>query len=164
MDKNGVLDAMHKRYRELDALISPLSEKQLTIPGVNGAWSIKDVVAHLTSWNRFALAALQAAVQGNEPVYPVDISLDDDVVNEQFYQANKLKPLNEVRSEFRVTFLQMIEAIEALSEEALFDPQRFSWRNGRPLYLIVLGSGYGHYEEHIEQIRAWLASSSSSAQ
>jgi hypothetical protein len=35
-------------YAHLDELIAGLSEQQLHMPGVNGDWSVKDHIAHLT--------------------------------------------------------------------------------------------------------------------
>jgi hypothetical protein len=53
-------------------------------------------------------------------------------------------------------------AVEGLSEQALTDPNRFSWMKGEPLGTVVPGAS-GHFEEHEEMIRAWLNGAKGSA-
>jgi hypothetical protein len=106
---------------------------------------------------------MQAAQQNEKPVFSFDTDQSDEQVNAMFYEENKTKPLAEVRSGFRTTFLQIVEAVQSLSEETLVDPQRFAW-NGRALYLSVLGNTSGHYRDHMEAIQDWLAKSISTAQ
>jgi Protein of unknown function (DUF1706) len=43
-----------------------------------------------------------------------------------------------------------------MNEEDLIGPQRFAWMKGNPLYYLVAGDTYEHYEEHSKPIREWL--------
>jgi hypothetical protein len=47
MNKTGLLDAMRTGYTALEKTLAPLDEAQMTTPGVNGTWSIKDNIAHI---------------------------------------------------------------------------------------------------------------------
>jgi hypothetical protein len=49
--------------------------------------------------------------------------------------------------------------VQSLSEEDLIDPLRFAWMEGSPLFYLVAGNTYGHYQEHIDPIQQWLARS-----
>ena len=57
--KAVLLDNIQAEYNRLESLLAPLSEEQLTTPGVNGPWSIKDNIAHLTAWQDYLLHQLQ---------------------------------------------------------------------------------------------------------
>ncbi len=45
------------------ALIAGLSEQQIQMPGVNGDWSVKDHIAHLTFWERVNLLEMLKAIE-----------------------------------------------------------------------------------------------------
>jgi hypothetical protein len=44
-----------------------------------------------------------------------------------------------------------------MHEEELISPQRFAWTQGSPLWQLVAGDTYEHYQEHRAQIQEWLA-------
>jgi uncharacterized protein DUF1706 len=49
--------------------------------------------------------------------------------------------------------------IQAIPEEDLISSQRFAWTKGSPLWQLVAGDTYEHYQEHIGQIQKWLVQS-----
>ena len=93
----------------------------MTATGVNGDWSIKDVLVHLTAWQQRLLAELQKAGRGDKAdMCGVDINGEEmDRLNEQFYQENKNRPLNEVLNDFYSTHTSMLAAVQAMSSEDL---------------------------------------------
>ncbi|MBO0794662.1 MAG: ClbS/DfsB family four-helix bundle protein, partial [Ktedonobacteraceae bacterium] len=132
-----------------------LSEEQLTTSGVNGAWSIKDNIAHLTEWQKYLLEKLKAANAGVQMVdlYP---DMGEDEINEFFYQRNKSRPLADVLAEFRAVSLQVVEAVEQTSEDILNGP--LPWPTEDIVANNIMGNTYEHCEEHSQIIRDWLAS------
>jgi hypothetical protein len=49
----------------------------------------------------------------------------------------------------------MSELVRSLSEDELFSPNRYQWREGRPLANVV---EFDHFhEEHEQALRRWLA-------
>jgi hypothetical protein len=155
MDKSTLLNNIQTKQAELDALLAPLSEEQMTTPGVNGEWSIKDVMAHMTVWEHILLKGLHAAIEGGDPGFPEDFSLDE--ANEQFYQENKNRPLADIMADYQQSYERILVDVAKLTDEDLNDPHRFSWRGGEPFWQFVEGNTYGHIDEHIGSIRNWLA-------
>jgi hypothetical protein len=157
MDKAKILDEMRTKYAALEGILAPLEETQMTKEGVNGDWSIKDVLAHITAWHLRLLDRLHAATWNEEPTL-TGVVTDEEVdrLNEQFYKENKSRPLNDVLKDFRTTYLQIADVVQAMNEEDLIGPQRFAWMKGNPLYYLVAGDTYEHYEEHSKPIREWL--------
>lgn len=160
MDKASILDELRSKYAALEGILAPLDEAQMTTPGVIGNWSIKDILAHISSWQHRLLAWLHAARHNEEPtISGPDSEEEMDRLNEQFYTENKSRSLADVLGDFRSSYLQIVEAVQAMPEEDLIDPQRFSWLNGDSLRQLVAGDTYDHYQEHRQQIEEWLARS-----
>jgi hypothetical protein len=155
MDKSTLLNNMHTKQAALDALLSSLSEEQMTTPGVNGKWSIKDILAHMVEWQHVLLKRLHAAISGVEPGIAMDHSIDE--TNEQFYQKNRDRSLADVQADYKRSYHGILEGVEKLSDEDLNDPHRFSWWDGEQFWKSVAGDTYDHIEEHIGSIRDWLA-------
>ena len=60
---------LQEEYRQWEGFLDQIEPTRMDQPGVNGDWSMKDIVAHLTGWNRWLVARLQTA-QRNEPEPP----------------------------------------------------------------------------------------------
>jgi hypothetical protein len=156
--KAELLDEIANGYNAFEKLLSSFTQEQLLTPGVNGTWSIKDNIAHLIAWHQRVLIFLQAAARksASERLPDAIEEAGLDQANEQFYQANKDRPLNEVLQIFRTSYIEVVGAVQALSQEELFRSDRFAWMKGEPLWYTVAGNTFGHYQEHTEIIDAWL--------
>lgn len=134
-------------------LWADLAEAQCLEPGLEADWSLKDVIAHVVSWESWMCANLATAVAGDIPVTPQS---DDDVnrMNAEFTAANSAKSLAQVLAEFAANEEKISKAITAVPAEALLQPDYFPWRNGLPLSWMVGGNTFGHYREHAEFIVA----------
>ena len=53
MKKAELLDWLQEEYQKWEAFIDQVGPAGMDQPGVNGDWSIKDIVAHLMGWNRY---------------------------------------------------------------------------------------------------------------
>lgn len=156
-DKASILDEMRTHYAALEEIMTPLDKSQMTTEGVIPNWSIKDMLAHIASWHHRLLAWLNAAIRNEEPTISGPDSVEEmDALNAQFYQENKSRPLDEVLTDFRTTHRQIMDIIQAMSEEDLFNSERFAWTEGEPLWQVIAGDTYEHYQEHLKQIQEWL--------
>ncbi len=153
--KAALLDNVQTGYSQFETLLAPLSEEQMTTPTINGTWSIKDNIAHLTAWQGYLLDQLQGVIVGKEPPEFMPGLSTEDEINERVYQENKDRPLAEVLATFRASYQQVLATIQAMSEETLNAP--FPWSNtGNPVWPLIAGNTYGHYQEHGDIIRRWL--------
>jgi uncharacterized protein (TIGR03083 family) len=140
----------------LDLLLAQLSVEQMNRPGAVGMWSVKDVLAHLAYWQRYAAAMLVAAAHGETP----DLTGDDMTernnasVVAQYYQ----RPLSAVIADWQAAREELLDQIEQLSDDDLNDPDRFPWSNGRTLLDRIADNSYDHEQEHIAHIRDWMRS------
>ncbi|HEX9131557.1 MAG TPA: ClbS/DfsB family four-helix bundle protein [Ktedonobacteraceae bacterium] len=157
MDKASILNEMRTHYAALEEILAPLDRTQMTTAGVISDWSIKDMLAHIASWHHRLLAWLHAAIRNEEPAISGPDSVEEmDALNAQFFQENKSRSLTEVLTDFRTTHQQIMDIIQAMSEEELINPDRFAWAQGEPLWQVIAGDTYEHYQEHLKQIQEWL--------
>jgi len=160
MDKTRILDEMRAKHAALEEILTRLDETLMTTAGVNGNWSIKDIMAHITSWHQRLLAWLRAASRNEEPaISGPDSDEEMDRLNEQFYEENKSRSLDDVLADFHTSYLQILDMVQTLDNEDLTNPHRFAWTKGNPLWYLVAGDTYEHYLEHSQPIKVWLAKS-----
>src|SRR5215813_12604694 len=117
-DKAELLANIQAGYEQLEAVLASLSEEQMTIPGVNSTWSVKDNLAHLAVWQSYQAARQEGTLDGREPPDPAPGLETEDEENEYFYQQHKDRPLADVLADFRVSYQRVLAATEALSWEA----------------------------------------------
>lgn len=158
MDKTELLNGLHEEYRKWQALLDEIGTARMDEPGVAGAWSIKDIVAHLTGWRRRTVARLQAAQRGEPeppPPWPAHLKTDDEI-NAWIYESNHARPVRQVLDDSDQVFQQVLAAIEGLPDHVLADTPRYLlWMEGKPLNAAVF---FAHFhEEHEPDIRAWMA-------
>ena len=157
--KDEVLVEIDRTYNELEELIAPLNEEQMTRPEVNGPWSIKDNLAHLSVWLRYLQHQLEGVISGKKPEEDFEPGLNrnwsEDEENMYFYQKNKDRPLPDVLTEFRANHALVKETLLSMSEETFNKPLPWDG-SGRPLVSLVAGNTFSHYEEHSGTIRRWL--------
>lgn len=158
MDKATLLERMHKGFDELDALLVSCTPEQMTMEGVNGEWTVKDVLAHLTAWEQRTLERLHAAATNSEPASDgVSTDEETDQINERFFRENRERFLADVLADYHATYQRMVTAVQDASDENLFQFGRLSWLGSdTALWQVVAGNTYEHIEEHIGAIRDWL--------
>ena len=141
---------------QLTTLIDQIPEKRMLEKGVETDWSIKDILAHITAWEA-KMCAVFAEIQVSDapPDWPATNEAVDEL-NASFYADNQNKRLAQVLVEFAASYPEAVAATEAMSEDNLFNPDRFAWRAERPLWYIVAGNTFGHYWDHIPNIEAWM--------
>ena len=159
-NKTDLLHKIREARAPLDALLAQLSEEQMLQPGVEGKSSVKDLLAHITAWEQHLVRRLEAARHNGEAeTYLVEPGEPDDIdaVNELLFTRNRHLPTRQVLSDFYGSLQQVLQAVDALSERDLFDPQGLAQVFGTPVERIIGSDTFYHYPEHIASIRAWLA-------
>ncbi len=163
LDKAKLLDLMRAEYAFANRTLALVPENLIDTPGVQGDWSVKDMIAHLTAWQRRTLNWIHAArrsegIPGKHPIEPeTGFGWDEkDAINAQDYERDKNRPLPEVLAEFKTTYEQLYTIAEASSDDELFGRDGVSRFFRDPLFNYVAGNTYLHYDEHIPAIRLWL--------
>jgi DinB family protein len=152
MSKAQLLSMIQSARADWETLLAGIPEAWMTEPGVDGEWSIKDIVAHIAWGEQESLGVAEAhALVGSELW-----QLPQDERNAAVFEQNRRRELQEVLADSQQIFRRNFEVVAALSEDDLNDPSRFAgipegWRPWRILY------DPGHYQAHAASIQAWLA-------
>jgi hypothetical protein len=158
MTKAKMLDLIRAERELLEAELAGISQERMTQPGVVDNWSVKDILAHISVWEKQMVGWLAESLRGEAPQQlSSGVAWDLDGWNEQIYQKNRDKPLDQVLAEFDHSYSKALKAAKAVPEGELIDPNRFAWRESKPLWQMVAANTFWHYKEHRETIHQWLA-------
>jgi hypothetical protein len=115
--------------------------------GVTGNWSVRDIIAHVTSWDEEALKHLPFILKGGKPQrYSVTYG-GIDAFNAVMTERKKDFLLSEVLTQLDETHSQLIDMIQSTPEDQFIRETRFRHR-------LRLDT-YSHYPKHAEAIRKW---------
>jgi len=163
MNKAGFLDTMRAERERWEALLAEVGELRMERPGVAGDWSVRDIIAHVTAYERGLVEWLEAASRGESVGFPVLDHPDVDYRNAAILRESEDRSLEDILLESQRVFERLLQMVQALSETELIDPHRTEWyvkprwKEARPLWKCIADDSYGHYHQHIPDIRAWLS-------
>jgi hypothetical protein len=149
--KAELLEQIRAQYAALDAATEPILPAQMSVPGVNGTWSVKDTIAHLTFWHQNLLALFNGIA--------IDRHVSDrrrsalSTWNLRCFTANRDRALGDIMADLWRTQQAILDAIDALPEATFFN----AGAHGAALWEATDSSIPGHYPEHIAQIERWRA-------
>lgn len=157
MTKAKLITSIKDGREQLDKTLAPVPEAQMLKPGDNG-WSLKDLLAHFTFWQRRAMNRHLKNSRGepleNEGLPGEDFQTGIDRINADIFERNRNRLLADIRTEFDQSFQQLLATVESLPESYLLSPYGKSatymvWQN-------IADNTYAHYQEHDPMIQARL--------
>ncbi len=163
MNKSELTNWLQEEHRKWEALLSQIGPSHLDQPGVNGVWSMKDMVAHLTGWNRWHVSRLGAASRG-EPVppapWPADLKTEDEI-NAWIYESNHGLSVDAVLDDSHQVFRELFAIVESLPEDVQIEQLQ---QRGQVFNLVWLGEKrfqpgefFDHFrDDHEPDVRAWM--------
>ena len=147
MNRTTLLATIAAGRERLDAAVAGVPPETM-LERVDTAWTRKDVIAHLEAWERRVVENLETLRRGGEP----DGSLGTDELNDRFFTHNRDRTLDDVLAGERVAYDAVLAAIEAATDEELFDAHHFGWTEGDPFADWFRGNTDEHYDEHLGQL------------
>jgi DinB superfamily len=134
-------------WRELQESYAALPEEQLLESGVTAAWSVRDLIVHVTIWEEEALKHLPLILEGGRPPrYSVTYG-GINAFNALTTGQKKNLSLREVLRQRDEVHQRLIEFLNGAPDGQLTAETRFR----RRLRLDT----YGHYPKHARAIRQW---------
>lgn len=161
-DKQHIIDELADIFNRWQVLLASLSEQQIHQTLTPSTWTVKDVVAHLWSWQQGSVARMEAALHNREPNYPAwwavrgpDPEEDLDGTNALLYKLSKDKPWKVVYSDWKAQFMHYLELTQKLPKQDFFQPGRYPWMGKYAIADSTKGS-LDHHKEHYETLTEWL--------
>jgi hypothetical protein len=161
--KKEMIAQLHADRRQLEEVLSGLTAQEMETEGVQGERSVKDIIAHITAWERYGIGWIQYLAQGKKPEMPVPETSMDLVrrnmaaMNAEIHRKNQNRPLGEVLDESRQSFELLVKEIEALPEESLDVTFNYEWAEEPVSGRRVIAWRYWHYRAHLKHIQDWIS-------
>jgi len=138
-------------WEKLMAEVERFSDSEMEQPGVVPDWSLKDLLGHIGFWAEFMAGNLRAIAAGRED--ELRSPGDDTVVdqwNDREWRLRRDRPLATIKEEWLAGFQSARRALAEVPEAKLHE--KIQERTPAERFA---GDTFGHFEEHLRQIRAW---------
>jgi hypothetical protein len=147
MTRDQLLARLDAAWKDFEASYAGLSQSQLLIPNVTGAWSVRDIIAPVTWWEEEALENLPLIREGGRPPrYSVKYG-GINAFNALMTERRRELSLAEVLRQHDDVHARLVAYVASAPEELVRTETRFR----RRLKLDAIG----HYPIHARAIRAW---------
>ena len=139
-----------QEWTKIERICAAMSQADMVRPGVEDEWSVKDILCHISAWEKYLLDRLGMVLTGQAPRYPVMSSWEDvHRFNAQVYAENKDRLLTSVIVEFRSLFRGVMTVLEALRDDQLNQPYCYDFPDDQlSLLKLIRANTCEHYREH----------------
>ena len=111
------------------------------------AWTVKDLIGHITVWEEELLKSWQAHLEGQTYV----VEGDEDAFNNQQVTLRKGIPYAQVLGAWRETRSKIVDAIVQMTPEQLIEEWTLAWHERGTASTVVAGLVW-HENLHINDI------------
>jgi hypothetical protein len=166
MTKKQFISKLLRERDKFELLLNRVGyTRRMTLNGVAGKWSIKDILAHILAYEQY-IADRMAEILHREPYIPCKTQtaldafldefgypdfgsplLDDNAPNEWVIDRYRNVSLDDVIAQELQAFSSVISAFENMSDELIASHN---------LYNRIIQHTYEHYREHTHEIKHWL--------
>jgi hypothetical protein len=148
--RSELMAEFEQEWVNIEHLCAGKSQADMVAPGVEGEWSIKDILCHLSAWEKYLLDRLGMVMTGQPPLYPAMASWDDvHRFNAQVYADNKDRSISSVVIEFRSLYRGVMTVIEALRDDQFTQPYSYDFPDDAlTLLQLIRANTCEHYREH----------------
>ncbi len=145
--RRKLLDRLEGAWDDFRESYAGLSEKDMLMPGVTGKWSVKDLIAHVTTWEEETLRHLPGMLRGEKyPRYSVKYGGINEF-NALMTEKKKDLTFADILMQRDEVHRRLIQFLESVPEEFLDSKMRFRHR--------LRMDTYSHYPKHAAAIRRW---------
>lgn len=148
MSKEHVLTRIEQEWKAFLDSFAGLTDNMLVESGAVGHWSIRDVLAHIASWEEEALKVLPLILEG-KPIPRYTRYGGIDAFNAQEQERKRHLRLALVKDELITTHQRLLKFLIETPDSMFSSKSRFAKR-------LRLDT-YNHYREHAQQINKWRA-------
>ena len=152
MDKEEIFERLSQCRQALLETLDKIPEDMLDSELVEGNWTIRKILCHLTAWELTVLTPLIAFVQVNE--FKPDLIDDHDAWNDIQTELRASMDFQQVLEELQVTRELMVSEASQLNAEQWEQVLPAPW-GGQGCIANLLNGLVWHENEHLQTIHAW---------
>ena len=146
MNKDQIIAKLESRWADFKKSFEGLNEDEMIKPGPAGGWSIKDILAHVATWEEEAFKNLPLIVEDKRLPRYNDLYGGINAFNTIMAEENHRLPLDEVIRWLEDTHRRLLDYLRGIPEEQFGSKTRFRRR--------LAADTYNHYPEHTDSILA----------
>lgn len=133
------------------ALLARLPEEAVLRPRTQGAWSVRDVLAHIAAWEEEGTRRLELIARGRgDRIRFYDTMAEVDRFNARAVAAARRTPLPALLRRLDRARARLLRALRGLPPRALADPA-----HELPAVIWLREFAWTHERAHRVEIRAW---------
>jgi len=133
------------------ALLARLPEEAVLRPRTQGAWSVRDVLAHIAAWEEEGTRRLELIARGRgDRIRFYDTMAEVDRFNARAVAAARRTPLPALLRRLDRARARLVRALRGLPPRALADPA-----HELPAVIWLREFAWTHERAHRVEIRAW---------
>ncbi|MFW9788672.1 MAG: ClbS/DfsB family four-helix bundle protein [Candidatus Thorarchaeota archaeon] len=158
LTKEKIIERVHTERRRLEKNLASLSDDDMLESGVIGEWSVKDIMAHLFDWEQRFLGWYEAGLRGEVPETPAPGLKWSQlrILNQQVFEKHRDRKLEEVKTEFQSSFAHVLDTIDEIPEDDIFEIGRYRWTGRGNIGGFILANTANHYRWAKSRIRSWM--------
>ena len=166
--KAELLTAAAENFEKLNALISTMTEKELTTPFDFSAdekkkeahWkrdkNLRDVLVHLYEWHQLLIEWVISNTKGQTAPYlpePYNWKTYGDM-NVEFWKKHQTTTLDEARAMLAKSHEEVLRLAESFPDEELFTKGVYKWVGGSTLGSYFISVTSSHYDWALKKLKA----------
>ncbi len=149
----GIVDVLDESHVRVLQTVDDLSEADWDIPEVCGEWSVKDILAHLTSHELMLIDTLKNILNREPPTpYLLSFARSIDDFNKTGIEARRYHTAQQVVDEYQDAQIQTTSLMSQVSEELAQRPGTLSWLNPDRTLAQMVEQLHAHTNRHCDQI------------
>ena len=131
-------------------ILAGLDTTQLLQPNSCGEWSVKDVIAHVSWYERQMVGMITTRSLAGSPWWNLTL----EVRNAAIQAENRDRPLEEILKESQEVFGELMKQLESLSEEDLHTANNFKDMPTEWVpWEVIASNTFEHYPDHSRDIQ-----------
>jgi hypothetical protein len=143
-NKNRLIETMRIERARWDMLLVQVDSDRMTVPGVAGKLSVKDIIADVVRQERWVASQLQQDAAGE----PAPLEKPEEL--------SAGRSVRELMEESRRAFEQIVRILMRLPAEEIFSPQSYEWTGGNAVGAVIPTYTVEHYRRYHDSIRRWM--------
>lgn len=164
--KTDLMRAAEEGYENLSAVISSLTEEELSVPFAfddkkkEAHWkrdkNLRDVLVHLYEWHQLLLVWVRANQSGEcRPFLPEPYNWRTyGEMNVEFWKKHQDTALENAKQMLAESHREVLALAETFSNDELFSRTAFAWCKGNALGSYFVSSTSSHYNWAVKKLKA----------
>lgn len=146
--KTLLLDLLKQVYEMEMNFVDALSGQEHARIGTLEDWSAKDVISHITARKALMADSLLAVSEARSLTGSEDLDHENVILFKEYHD----KTWDEVLRLAADTFQRVVAQVEGFGEQELARCEKFfPWQGERPMWRLIVGSGYIHPIAHMAE-------------